>query len=36
MSGQLFGQIVLLIVIFAVVKNGVDCLHAKFCKMCKP
>ncbi len=35
MSWALFGQIVLLIVIHAFVKNFVKCLHDTFCIKCK-
>ena len=35
MTWLLFGQIVLLIVIFAFVTNLVQCLHDTFCKTCK-
>ena len=35
MSFGMFMQIVLLIVIFAVVKNVVKCLHDNYCTLCK-
>ena len=35
MSASLFGQIVLLIVIFSVSITAARCLHDKFCTMCK-
>jgi len=35
MSWGLFGQIVLLIVIFALVKTFVKCMHATYCFKCK-
>lgn len=35
MSWGLFGQIVLLIVIFVLVKNFMRCMHDSFCKTCK-
>lgn len=34
MSWTLFGQIVLLIVIFVFVKTVVKCMHDTFCKKC--
>jgi hypothetical protein len=36
MSWGLFGQIVLLIVIFSFAFRAVKCLHDKCCKDCKP
>jgi hypothetical protein len=35
MSWMLFGQIVLLIVIFALVVSFVKCMHDGHCRMCK-
>jgi hypothetical protein len=35
MSWGLFGQIVLLIVIFAVATTAVKCMHDTFCLKCK-
>ncbi len=35
MDLKLFLQIVLLMVIYAVIKNLVKCLHDNFCKICK-
>lgn len=35
MSWGLFGQIVLLIIIYAFVKNAVKCLHDTYCTKCK-
>ncbi len=35
MSWGLFGQIVLLIVIFSLVKTAVKCCHDSFCAKCK-
>jgi len=35
MSLGLFGQIVLLIVIYAFVKTAVKCLHNSYCPKCK-
>jgi len=35
MEWTLFGQIVLLIVIFVVVKTFVKCMHDSCCKNCK-
>lgn len=35
MSWMLFGQIVLLIIIFAFATNLVKCLHDTFCKTCR-
>jgi len=35
MAWALFGQIVLLIVIFVFVKTFVKCMHDAFCKKCK-
>lgn len=34
MSWGLFGQIVLLIIVFAFVSVGVKCMHDSFCKLC--
>ena len=36
MSWCLFGQIVLLIVLFAFITSAVKCLHDTCCKKCKP
>ncbi len=36
MTWGTFGQIVLLIVVFAVVKTFVRCMHDTYCKKCKP
>ena len=36
MSWLLFGQIVLLIVVFAFVFTFVRCMHDTHCKRCKP
>ena len=35
MGWLLFGQIVLLIIIFSFVTNLVKCLHDTYCKTCK-
>ncbi|MFC1594026.1 hypothetical protein ACFL38_01735 [Candidatus Omnitrophota bacterium] len=35
MSGKLFVQIIVLMVIFAVVMGAAKCLHRKTCPMCK-
>ena len=35
MSWGLFGQIVLLIIIFAIIKNLAKCLHDTYCMKCK-
>jgi len=35
MSWGLFGQIVLLIIIFSFVKTGVKCMHDTCCQKCK-
>jgi hypothetical protein len=35
MSWGLFGQIVLLIAIFALLSTFVKCMHNTFCKVCK-
>lgn len=35
MDWRLFGQIVLLIIIFAFAKSVVKCLHDNFCMKCK-
>lgn len=35
MSWGLFGQIVLLIIIFAFIMTAVKCMHDKYCKICK-
>jgi len=35
MSWGLFGQIILLIIIFAIIKTAVKCMHDNFCMKCK-
>ncbi len=35
MSWGLFGQIVLLIIIFAIAKTAVRCMHDTYCTKCK-
>ena len=35
MSWRLFGQIALLIIIFAFVKAFIKCMHDTYCKACK-
>ena len=35
MSWGLFGQIVLLIIIYAFATNCIKCMHDTFCKVCK-
>jgi len=35
MSWALFGQIVLLIVLFSFIRTFVTCMHDTFCKVCK-
>jgi len=35
MNWGLFGQIVLLIAIFVVLKNVMKCIHDSFCSKCK-
>jgi hypothetical protein len=35
MSGELFVQIVGLIILFVFINTFVKCMHNKYCKMCK-
>lgn len=35
MDWRLFGQLVLLIIIFVVTKSAVKCMHDNFCMKCK-
>lgn len=35
MSWALFGQIVLLIIVFAVAKTFIKCMHDTYCMKCK-
>ncbi len=35
MGWGLFGQIVLLIVIYVLLKNMMKCMHDKYCTVCK-